>query len=236
MTASKQQHPSVDNDTQEDTTLQSVGNTVGTFAHRLQRKLKEQQVQQSESDKLRESRHALIYQAMTTIRKALAETGKIKLGDRFRFRLQVSDWEGWPKVELLLVDSVAPERVDYFLEVTANDRNDLGTILIKTNGKEVLGRLQLHDPREFKRLPVILKRAVRQYLDVIAAYVLNPKKPEELLEVQAKNLEEEAPVDRVSSALQGANVFAEEDNFASDNLVEEESGEDVPLALSPDFS
>ena len=191
----------------------SVGSTVELFSNRLTRKLKEQEVKTDQSQKQCEARQALILQAMNMMRKALSETAKINLGNRFSFDLDVSDWEGWPRVELNLVDSVAPERVDYALIVTAHDRQDLGCIQMSMRSGQVLGKVHLQDPGQFERLPLILKRGVRHFLDAVAPYVLNPPKPEDMLEVQTKALvpEESEGRDLISNQLSQADVFMEDE-------------------------
>ncbi|RMG39998.1 MAG: hypothetical protein D6719_12125 [Candidatus Dadabacteria bacterium] len=217
----------------EDTTTEAINtleSTVGTFATRINRKLREKEELNDVSAKLREARHALMLQAMTTIRKALQETCKVKLGERFYFDMIVSDWEGWPRVDLNLVDSVAPARVDYSLIVTANDRNDRGTVKIATKSGEILGQVQLANGDEFKRLPLILKRSVRQFLDVVAAYVLNPPAPEEMLETLAKPLEDVDPEqDAIAAALLNEDVFCDDARDYKENLIDIDDHEAAPV-------
>lgn len=216
--------------------ISSLGNTVGTFATRINRKLKEKEELDDVSARQAEIRHARMLQAMTTIRKALQETCKIKLGDRFHFALKVSDWEGWPRVALNLVDKFAPQRVDYSMIVTANDRNSLGSVVINTLNGDTLGRVQLCDSAELNRLPLVLKKSVRQYLDVVANYVLNPVAPEDLLETVTKNITSAAnEVDEIGAKLQDTNVFSEENGFGNDNRVSEHD-DLVPIEAASVFS
>jgi hypothetical protein len=163
--------------------------TAEVFASRMQRRIKEQEAKQTESKKADESRRTLLLQAMTTVRKALAATARISMGDRFSFALEVGDWEGWPRVDLLLIDALAPGRSEHALIITAYDRKGTGTIQMSLRNGEALARLHVDDPAELEKLPLLLKKTVREFLDIVAEYVLNPKSPEELLEVQSKPLD-----------------------------------------------
>ena len=158
-------------------------------------------------------------QAMNVMRKALGETAKIKLGNRFSFDLDVSDWEGWPRIELNLVDSVVPERIDYALIVTAHDRQDLGCIQMSMRDGQILGKVHLQDPGQFERLPLIAKRGIRHFLDAVSPHVLNPPRPEEMLEVQTKSIVTEPPSeDAIANHLSQADLFVEEES-SDGNLV-----------------
>ncbi|MDC0358011.1 hypothetical protein OAO01_04275 [Oligoflexia bacterium] len=210
----------------------SMDSTVSTFSNRLQRKLKEQEVQDDVSQRDAEARHAKMLQAMNTIRKALQDTCKIRLGDRFHFHLEVDDWEGWPRVILNLVDAFAPEQADYGLTVTANDRHSLGTILISRRTGEVLGKIHLCNPSELTRLPLLLKKTVRKFLDVVAEYVLNPVDPEDLLESQTKSVESDH-LDEIDHTLQKTNLFADEDTDLNRENIISTLQESQPLDALP---
>ena len=208
--------------------LGCLGSTVGSFASRISKGLKEQEQKTSHSNRLREVRHSSMLHAMSTIRKVLQETCKIQLGERFGFDLDVSDWEGWPRVELRLVDFVAPDIENLTLVVTANDHGENGNVLIGLKSGELYCKLQLAKPGEAERIPLALKRAVRVFLDVVGEYVLNPI-PEELLDAAAKPIETE-DFDEVAEKLRKEEMFIEEQYTKSnDNLVAPE--EDAPSGL-----
>lgn len=201
--------------------LGCLGSTVGSFANRISKGLKEQEQKNDQSTKLRDARHSSMLHAMSTIRKALQETCKIQLGERFGFDLDVSDWEGWPRVELRLIDFIAPELENLSLVVTANDNNELGNIMIGLKSGEQYSKLQLAQPGEVERIPVVLKRSVRLFLDVVGEYVLNPV-PEELVEAAARPIETEE-FDEVAEKLRKEEMFIEEQYSSHrDNLVSPE--------------
>jgi hypothetical protein len=202
-------------------TLESV---VDTFANRMQRRLRERAARQDNSQKETELRHNRILQAMNMIRKALQETCKISLGNRFTLELEIDDWEGWPRLELALVDSLIPEQRDYALVVSANDRKKNGAVRINLKSGELIGRFELSDPNELNRIPLVLKKSVRSYLDEIAEHVLNPVDPEETLQVQTRqiSLEEETP-DPHAARLKHADLFMEGFDNADENLVADDS-------------
>lgn len=197
----------------------SLGVTADTFATRMQRRLKEQEAKEVVSRQALEARHALMLQAMTTIRKALIGTSRINLGERFSFELDVNDWEGWPRVELNLLDGCSPDNIIHALVITANDRKGLGTVQISTKSGETLARLHLEQPQELDKLPLILKKAVRHFLDIVAAYVLNPPSPEELLSEQSKSLGT-TDFDYIDRRLQTEDLFHEEGATHNENTVE----------------
>ena len=206
----------------ESSTLNSLGSTVGSFANRINRGLKEQEIKQDQVLRARDNRHTLMLRSMTSIRKALQETCKIKLGERFGFDLEISDWEGWPRVELRLIDHLAPNWSELALIVTANDHKELGVIQLNMKTGQILGRLELCQLQEVERIPVILKRAVREYLDLVGAYVLDPIKPEDLIETASRALDVDG-LDETAKKLRGENMFSEIEEYSpNSNLVSQD--------------
>ncbi|MBX7138215.1 MAG: hypothetical protein K1X83_09540 [Oligoflexia bacterium] len=214
--------------------LSFLDSTVGSFADRINRGLKEKEQKQGEAHRAKGERHAAMLKEMTTIRKALQETSRITLGERFGFDVDVSDWEGWPRVELNLHDRLAPTWTDLGMVVTANDHKELGTIRIGLKSGEILGKVELASPAESERLPFILKRAVRQFLDIVGAYVLDPVKPEDLLDEETRPLEVEE-LDELAAELAKAEVFSEQEHDYSpsaNSVSEEEESSDAASLLA----
>ncbi len=210
---------------------ESIGvldSTVGSFAHRLSLQLKQKEVADELANNETRVRHDRILQAMTIIRKALAETCKIKLGARFQFDLDISDWEGWPRLELNLIDLCAPELLRYGMIVSANDRNSNGTVNLTLRSGEVIGRIFLNEADGSNKVAVVLKRAVLRFLDETASYVLNPPRPEELAELVAKPIEAETGFDVISDKLRSEDVFIPESMIPDHNRVIDDEG-DNPL-------
>jgi len=205
----------------------SLGTTVGSFASRLKRKLQEQAEIGSELLKAHEERKVLMMSAMTTIRRALQDISKINLGERFQFRIEVSDWEGWPRVEVNLIDALVPENIERGMTITAYDRKDQGIINIETRTGRSLGRVFFDTPQEASRLPLVLKKALRDFLDDAGQYVLNPKSPEDLAECQAKPVET-AEFDAIGDKLSREEVFSDDLYLQDQNRVSE-SEEAAPL-------
>lgn len=168
---------------------EELGATVENFASRLKRQLKEQEVANSENAKATQARQALLLKAMTGVRKALQETARISLGERFFFELDISDWEGWPRLELQLLDNAAPGLVSQALIATATDRNEQGILQLATRGGSTLAVINLKDESEFSRLPLVLKKSLRTFLDTVSNAVLNPPDPAEMLAAQTQMLE-----------------------------------------------
>ena len=199
--------------------VDSVGSAVESFAQRFQRKLKEKESEVDATQRATEARHALMLQAMNTIRKALAETVKINLGARFSLAVDISDWEGWPRIQVKLVDAVAPSHSAFVLAIIAHDRQEMGCINMTLNSEKLLAQAFLKDPEEFKRLPLMLKRAIREYRDTGAPYVLNPPDPRQVFEAHSKALHmDDEPETSADSELSEVDVFTEE-SYGDSNIV-----------------
>lgn len=209
----------------------SLGGTVDTFATRLKRRLKEQQTQDDAARRATEERHARMLQAMTLIRKALQESCKINLGSRFCFKLKVTDWEGWPKVELCLLDQLSGGACNSALVVTTHDRDQTGAVCFSNLGERPLGKVLLSDPNEMERLPKLLKKCVRDFLDLISPTVVNPQAPayqETKIEIDDHHENQEA-----SEKLKDEDLFTEQQHSGDQNRVEfaDSDAEPVPVAL-----
>ena len=209
----------------------SLGGTVDTFATRLKRRLKEQQTQDDAAKRAAEERHARMLQAMTLIRKALQESCKINLGSRFCFKLKVTDWEGWPKVELCLIDQLSSDTCHSALVVTTHDRDQTGAVCFSSLDEKHLGKVLLADPIEMERLPKLLKKCVRDFLDIISPTVINPKAPTH--QETKIELTDQHEGDNVSEQLKGEDVFTEQQYSSDQNRVEfaDSDAEPVPVAL-----
>ncbi|MCB0338774.1 MAG: hypothetical protein KDD53_04175 [Bdellovibrionales bacterium] len=214
-----------------DNSGKGIESTVDIFANRIARKLKQREVEQTESEKAAEVRHALILEGMTTIRKALQETLRINLGDRFALDLDIDDYKGWPRVQLLLLDSLAPEQLDHGIIVSAHERNEMGTIEIHLAGSRCLGRVHLTDRRDFEKLGLVVKKSVREFLDIISTYILNPVRPQDLIAQQTKALEA-SDEDFLAENLAEEDVFTEDFNKNDNIIVPQEEAPAVPTTHS----
>ena len=208
-------------------TVSSLESTVDTFSDRIQRKLREQQERDDASQKAAEVRRTNLLQAMQTIRKALAETCKIKMGSRFRLELEVSDWEGWPRLELNLHDSQIPQDIRYGLIVGINDHHNRGAIKFHLRSGELVNRVELSDPLAYNRIPLVLKKTVRSFLDQITEYVLNPVKASETIAAQTRCIEVKE-TDLHSDNLKKADLFSD-DFLGTDRNRAEGAAVDNPL-------
>lgn len=84
------------------------------------------------------------------------------MGERFYLQLQVSDWEGWPRLDLRLVDRLAPTRIDHSLVVSVNDCRAQGWIGFTGRNNEVFGSLELANATELERIAPVLKKVAGQ--------------------------------------------------------------------------
>jgi hypothetical protein len=200
--------------------LRSLESTVGTFAHRIKRRMREQEQAENTTQKEADLRQSRILLAMNSIRKGLQETSKVALGSRFALELRVDDFEGWPRLELDLLDNLIPEKIEHALVITAHDRKQRGLITISLKSGQVLGRFELADPAEMNRIPLVLKKAVRAFLDAVADYVLHPVDPAETLKVQTEAIAlNDGTQDPSTERLQHEDVFSEDLQPETNNMV-----------------
>ena len=209
----------------------SLGSTLGNFANRMKRKLREQENRDEESQRDAELRHGRMLHALNVMRRALQETGQIQLGSRFELGLDVSDWEGWPRLSLNLIDLLLPDKIDYALLVTAHDRKCLGTVEMRLKSGQLLGQVHLQNEGELERIPAVLKKAVRSFLDIVAEYVLNPADPADFKSIESELLEQEEALDEHADRLRKQDVFSDDEYSVRDNLVDA-VGDAQPLDMN----
>ncbi len=207
-------------------TAVALGATVGTFDARMKRKLEAQRAEESRSEGEANARESRILSAMTIIRKALQDASRVTMGERFHLAIIISDHDGWPRLEVRLIDRLAPQRVDYGLTISVNDHLGTGLIQFTLRNGETLGELTMANPSELNRLGVVLKGSIRRFLDIVGTYVLKPRKPEELVEVAARPIgththETAAPAQKsaLDNSLLGAELFSEEIDPRRENKV-----------------
>jgi hypothetical protein len=160
----------LDNDLMSgDTDLSS---TVGAFRSRFERKKQEREVQEDLTERAQSIRHQRMLRALVNIRRSLIDVARIDLGDRYSFKLQADDWHGWPRVRINLFDSIIPDAEYPFLQVTAHDRHARGMVEIAFDPEKKPESVSLADQSGLNRLPTVLKKATRAYLDRVAEIVL----------------------------------------------------------------
>ncbi len=186
-------------------------------------------------------RQARIVQAMHVIRRALSETSKIQLGSKFKFLLHFDEEGQWPNIELRLVRKENFETTPYILEVKANDQISSGLISISLKSGPIFGEVHITRADDFKKIPAILKSAVKEYLDLIKEYVLTQKysseedmKPAESVTKEQPRLRAHPPKARTSYH-SSENMLSDEDMYLDDleydNVIEEDSTSQEPLAI-----
>jgi hypothetical protein len=121
------------------------------------------------------SRQRLILEALADTRAALSEILRIDLGKRYQLQLEISDWEGWPRLELRLIDSLADfipgfrGVVKEHLSSGAIDRSGQGMMFLALNYREVLGRLVVGNEEDLASLPQTVLEGVQHFLGRVAA-------------------------------------------------------------------
>lgn len=208
----------------------SVSPIVDSFAGKISKRLEEKERAENAHAQATRERYQLIMQGLTIVRKALQEACKIRLGERFSLRSNIGDSEGWPKITLQVHDILAPGWNELFIQAHANDRQGEGLITIENHNGQRLMQLSVSEGDPMQRLPIHLKKALRTFLDQVGSYVLDPRRPEDLLSVQTKQIEAAEGQDTPTpNPLKNQNLFQED--LASSDTVFSESGDDAPLAV-----
>jgi len=157
-----------------------LSTTVDAFAHRIQRKKKEKAEENSKAQQEATTRQGLLLEALMNIRRSLADVARLNLGERFEFSFDVDDCQGWPRLTIYLLDTYF-EGIEYpYFQVHAYDRNGRGTIEIMQGELDKPTKLPVHNETDLSKLPVLLKKAVRSYLDIVGDIVLKAENSEDL--------------------------------------------------------
>ncbi|MCC6221060.1 MAG: hypothetical protein IT291_07465 [Deltaproteobacteria bacterium] len=184
--------------------------TVGAFETRMQRKKKQLEQANDLAGIAAKQRQALMLETMMNIRKSLVKVSRIDLGPRFYFSMDFDDWQGWPRLIVRLNDSLLQEDDYPFFQVLAYDRNSKATIEVNPGNTAKPEKIFLDKEIDLKRMPVLLKKCVRLFLDEIENIILATEKELEELEsteLKAKDLAQfhenqpEAPNNDISGDL-----------------------------------
>lgn len=206
--------------------------TLGSFASRLKKQLDNKN--ETEAKRLVESeiKRALLLKGINSIRKALQETTRISLGDRFSFDLDVSDIEGWPKIDLRLADADAPESDTPTFSVKPIQRDETSVVQMSLETGEILARVDVHSENDLEKLALAVKKSIRSFLDIVENYVMNPKSVDKATAIVLSHEEKEEEIDDLGQTLANENLFIEDEAWQNSNVAEVES--DVkPLGLTP---
>lgn len=196
--------------------------TTQAFNTRIQRKKREQEKVLSEADRLAKQRHTFMIHALMNIRKSLRDVTRIDLGDRFHFALVADDWQGWPRLSVRLVDALLPEADYPFLRVTAHDRQSRGMIEIEFDPSQAPDSISLVSETELRRMPNVLKKCVRAFLDLVGDIVLEAERRTEDIAaegaIQNRHLEELADLDTEPAPDLSGDLF--QDDARDENFLE----------------
>lgn len=187
---------------------------VGAFENRFQRKKKEREVSTVTVSADTMQRQALMLETMATIRRSLVKVAKIDLGERFAFSMDFDDWQGWPRLLIKLVDPQVPNGDYPIFQVLAHDRLNRATIEITCPSIPKPERIYLNQPTDVARMPLVLKKCVRLFLDRVERAIVDAEHQATLEdEIRAHEAEDDQPEE---SKISG-DLFTE-DQFEEDFL------------------
>ena len=150
-----------------------LSSTVGAFSSRFRRKIEKREALDGISEQEQAQRHQRMLNSLVNIRRSLTDVARIDLGNRFSFSLLLDDWGGWPRIRVKLVDSLLPKQDLPQLQVIAHDRHLKGTIEIYHHPAQQPACVSLADQTNIAKLPSVLKRSTRLFLDIVEQAVLN---------------------------------------------------------------
>lgn len=188
--------------------------TAAAFNTRIQRRKKEQELALTAADHATRLRHTLMIKALVNIRKSLREVTRIDLGERFHFALGMDDAGGWPRITVRLNDALLPQADYPHLRVTAHDRQARAQIEIDYDAEQATEVLSLSSETELKRLPTILKKCVRSFLDLMGDIVLEAERTGEMgdtdAELESREIDDDLRVSSTGSLGISHDLFEEE--------------------------
>ena len=149
-----------------------LSSTARAFNTRIKKRKEAQEAAHGEAERAAHQRHTAMIKALVSIRKSLREVTRIDLGDRFEFSLKADDWHGWPRLTIRLIDNDLIEEEYPQFNVTAHDRQAKGIIEIEYGGSNPTEHLSLMRENDLMRLPKVLRKCVRTYLDLVGDIVL----------------------------------------------------------------
>lgn len=150
-----------------------VASATIAFNERFKRQAQEVQGAAQRTEAETRLRHSLILKTMTESRRALMEVAKVDLGSAFEFALEVDDWQGWPRVNVRLVNIDKPHLQYPSFTVSAHERAQTATIEIYAGDSMQPISYNITNEDAQSRFVTVLKRAVRLYLDEVSNCVLS---------------------------------------------------------------
>ncbi|MDD2943384.1 MAG: hypothetical protein PHC51_10520 [bacterium] len=199
-----------------------LSTTADVFSTRIQRRKKEHAEQEDAKQQQDHERHAQMLDVMSSIRRSLQDIVHINLGQSFFFNLNVDDFEGWPRLTVQLRSAMRDPGDLPVLQISAHDRHSLGTIQIFDSANQIQNRLSIEEPGAGKKLPSLLRKMCREYLDRVTELILQLEKkeqqalaaldsqislPEVTMEALAERKHGHISADFISDALPGQTDF-----------------------------
>lgn len=150
----------------------ALAGTTQAFTHRIQRKKQEKEQTNLLAEEAAKARHNTLLKSLLNIRRSLTDMTRIDLGERFCFSLEADDWGGWPRLTVSLHDNVMRAAHYPALQVTAHDRQEQAMIEVKFDATLAPEQVSLADESNVAKMPLILKKCVRNYLDLIGEMII----------------------------------------------------------------
>lgn len=179
----------------------TLGLKLSSLSARMQKRFEEHKEAESQSEQDARARHLLLLRGLLRVRKILKGISALDVGVGIELRFVCDDFQGWPRV-LIAPRKVDEPDIDYsHFEVTGNDRG--GVAQLEMNSTSIREQLLLLKDDDLERIPRIMKRVIRFYLDSLV---------EEIVSVNKRPKEDELkPVETepAPQALVGADLFEE---------------------------
>lgn len=193
----------------------ALAGTAQAFTHRIQRKKQEKEQTNLLAEEAAKARHNVLLKSLLNIRRSLTDMTRIDLGERFSFSLKADDWGGWPRLTVSLHDNVMRAAHYPALQVTAHDRQDLAMVEVKFDTNLAPEQLSLAEESNVTKMPLVLKKCVRSYLDLIGEMIIQAEQ-NSIEFSDSKNLF--SPL--TSAPSNSETIVPEDESFFAENLQE----------------
>lgn len=188
-----------------ESTISEASDDLGLSAlsARMQKKFEAHKEAESQAAKEAKERHTLLLTALMRARKILRGVASLDLGADIELRLLCDDLQGWPRIGIKPKKKSQPLRELSIFEIVGNDRSGAAQLEMKTDSGSIREELMLFRTEDLDKLPRLMKRIIRTFLDGLAEEVMRPMKE---IEEKIATPEEISPQ---SEALKSADLFEE---------------------------
>lgn len=199
---------------------------ASSFQAKIRKRLEQQSSSNAETQQKANDNRYQALQVMNSIRRAFNEIVGIDLGQRFCLELDIGDLNGWPRIDLCLIDTDFPDQpAERMIACVQNRSQDL-FVELRSSGGKVSSTIDFNDQR--RDLGLLVKKCIRLFLDEIETHILNPRATSITpLETEEEHTEQSG----ATAKLKETELFNEETSVGDANLLEAQPDNDLIINL-----